>query len=355
MRIGLVGLTLSGKSTLFGLLTGLTVSSNGKLETRVGSAPVPDQRVNYLAGLYKPRKTTYTRIDFVDIPGLVPGGEKKSNPFLEEIRKVDALVCVLRAFSNPQVPHLEESIEPLRDWELLELELLLADLDLFEKRIERIQNKKKKPKGWEMDLALMQKCSAALGEGLTLRDLDLTDSDRELLRGYSLLTEKPVIPVVNVDESQFNSNDYPGKTNLEHQLKDKNLSPLVICGQLELEINTLTNEDKKLFMEDLGIKQTGIQRLAGAAYKTLGLVSFFTVGEDEVKAWTIGENTLAPMAAGKIHSDIARGFIRAEVLAYQDLLASGSVAKARDKGLYRLEGKNYRMHDGDITNFRFNV
>lgn len=355
MRIGLVGLTLSGKSTLFGLLTGTQVVANGKPETRVGSALVPDRRVDYLSGLYNPRKTTYARIEFVDIPGLVPGQEKKANPFLEEIRKVDAIVYVLRAFQNPEVPHLEGDIDPLRDWELLEMELLLADLDLFEKRVRRIREARKKSKGWEKELALLEKCRDALGEGKTLRDLALTDSERELLQGYSLLTEKPVIPVVNVDENQFTSGNYHGKAALAAKLGSQNLPVLEICGQLELEINALEGEDKELFMEDLGLTETGIQRLARVAYDTLGLISFFTVGEDEVKAWTIRKDTPAPEAAGKIHSDIARGFIRAEILAYQDLLAAGSVAGAREKGLYRLEGKEYHMQDGDITNFRFNV
>lgn len=355
MRIGLVGLALSGKSTLFGLLTGTPAATNGKPEARVGSALVPDRRIDCLSQLYKPRKTTYARIEFVDIPGLVPGEEKKANPFLEEIRKVDAIVYVLRAFANPDVPHLMGDIDPLRDWELLEMEFLLSDLDLFEKRAQRLREARKKPKGWAEELALLEKCRDALGEGKTLRDLALADSERELLQGYSLLTEKPVIPVVNVDEKQFTTGNYPGKAALTAKLSAQNLPHLEICGQLELEINALEGQDRELFMQDLGITESGIQRLARIAYDTLGLISFFTVGEDEVRAWTIRKGTPAPEAAGKIHSDIARGFIRAEVLAYQDLLAAGSVARAREMGLYRLEGKEYLMQDGDITNFRFNV
>ncbi|MGI6142953.1 MAG: DUF933 domain-containing protein [bacterium] len=270
MRIGLVGLALSGKSTLYELLTGIPVVTNGKPEARVGSALVPDRRVDYLSRLYNPRKTTYARIEFVDIPGLVPGEEKKANPFLEEIRKVDAIVYVLRAFQNPEVPHLEGDIDPLRDWELLEMELLLADLDLFEKRVRRIREARKKPKGWEKELALLEKC----------------------------------------------------------------------------QINALEGEDKELFMEDLGLTETGIQRLARVAYDTLGLISFFTVGEDEVKAWTIRKDTPAPEAAGKIHSDIARGFIRAEILAYQDLLAAGSVARAGRRASTAWKVKNTRCRTG---------
>ncbi|MGI6575218.1 MAG: redox-regulated ATPase YchF [bacterium] len=355
MLIGLVGLPLSGKSTLFGLLTGTPVTGSAKPEARLGSAEVPDERIDHLAAIYKPRKKTYARIDFMDIPGLTPGDEKKDNLFLEKVRKVDALVYVLRAFANPDVPHIEGHIAPLTDWEIIETELLLADLDLFEKRIARTKAAKKKPPGWDQELPLLEKCRDALAAGNSLRSLNLTETEQAILHGYGLLTEKPIIPVVNVDENQFNSKEYPQQAALEAKAQEQNLMPLEICAQLELEINQLDPDDKNLFLEDLGLKVPGIQKLAKAAYDALRLISFFTVGEDEVKAWTIKQGTVAQEAAGKIHSDMARGFIRAEILAYQHLLEAGTVAKAREKGLYRLEGKLYPMEDGDITNIRFNI
>ena len=354
MKIGLLGLPLSGKSTLFGLLTGITDKS-GKPEARIGMADIPDNRLDHLHKIYKPRKKVPAKIEFVDIPGLVPGEEKKSNPFLDEVRKVELLVYVLRSFSSDNTPHVEGDVDPDRDWELLELELLLADLDLFEKRIKRIHEEKKKPKGWENEVRLLEKCRDALGEGISMRHLELTDTEQELLQGYSLLTEKPVLVVVNTDEEQYKNNAYPKKEAIQAKASAGNIDFMEISAQIEMEIAQLEPEDRTVFLEDLSLQETGIQRLARLAYHTLGLISFFTVGDDEVRAWTIKAGTNAKTAAGKIHSDIERGFIRAEVLAYDDLLRAGSVARSREMGLYRLEGKEYIMQDGDITNFRFNV
>ncbi len=362
LNCGLIGLPMVGKTTIFNLLTGASAETSGfftgKTETNVGIAKVPDRRVDYLSDMYRPRKTTYAQIKFSDVPGLVRGsseGKGVGNQFLNAIRDVDLLVHVVRSFENPDVPHVDDSIDPLRDIETIALEILLADMELVEKRIERIKSGKKIKKENVLELEILEKCLNALENEMPIGSIDLSDEEKLILKNYNFLTEKPLMLVVNTDEDQFKSKSYTGKDELEAYAAARGLSVLEICGRIEMEISQLPDEDKEMFLEDLGATQSGIDRLVRAAYDYLGLISFFTVGEDEVKAWTIRKRTDAKQAAGKIHSDIERGFIRAEVVKYNDLEGLGSMAMIKEKGLSRLEGKEYIVEDGDIIRFRFNV
>jgi len=362
LNCGLIGLPMVGKTTIFNLLTGAGAETSnfltGKTETNVGAARVPDSRVDFLSGLYRPRKTTHAQIQFSDVPGLVRGssqGKGVGNQFLNAIRNVDLLVHVVRAFVNPDVPHVDDSIEPLRDIETIAMELLFADLEIVEKRIQRIKSGKKIKKENLLELAVMEKCLNALENEVSIGRLELSGEERLTLKNYSFLTEKPLLLGVNTDEEQFKTKSYPGKGELEAHAAARGLPALEICGKIELEIGQLPAEDREMFLADLGVAQSGVDRLARAAYDYLGLISFFTVGEDEVKAWTICRGTDARRAAGKIHSDIERGFIKAEVVKYSDMESLGSMAKVKEKGLFRLEGKEYIVEDGDVINFRFNV
>ncbi len=359
---GIVGLPMVGKTTFFNLVTGSELETSnyltGKTDINMGMARVPDPRVDFLSRLYNPRKTTYAQIQFSDVPGLVRGaseGKGVGNRFLDGIRNADLLVHVVRAFNNPDVPHVDGSVDPARDLETINLELLLADMDLVEKRIRRIEEGKKIKKGQAEELAVLRKCLEALENEVTVHSMELSDAERELLVNYSFLTDKPVILVINVDEDQLRAGEYPGRDQIREFAGSGGIKLLEVSGQIEAEISCLPAEDRKIFMEDLGLAESGIDRLARAAYDTLGLVSFFTVGEDEVKAWTIPAGLDAKSAAGKIHSDMERGFIRAEVVAYHDLAEAGNMNRAREKGLVRLEGKDYIVKDGDILNIRFNV
>ncbi|SHE84734.1 hypothetical protein SAMN02745133_01252 [Desulforamulus putei DSM 12395] len=359
---GIIGLPMVGKTTVFNLLTNSNQETSnflsGKTETITASAKVPDKRIDFLANMYKPRKTTYAQIQFSEVPGLVRGaneGKGVGNQFLSAIRNADLLVHVVRAFKNPDVPHVEDDINPLRDIETIAVEILLADMDLVEKRIQRIQTGKKITKENAFELEVLKKCLAALEEESPISQLGLSEEEKLTLRNYAFLTEKPMMLVINIDEDQFRQGTYPGKEEVEKYAAARGIPVIEICGRIEMEISQLPEEDRAMFMEDLGITEPGIERLARAVYDYLGLISFLTAGEDEVRAWTIKRNTDAKRAAGKIHSDIERGFIRAEVVAFDDLAAAGSMARAREKGLLRLEGKEYIVKDGDIINFRFNV
>ena len=361
MKIGLIGLPLTGKTTLFNLLTASKVATgsfSGKTQTNIGTARVPDERIDFLSDLYKPKKTTYAQIEFVDVAGFaasVEGQKSSAAKFLNDVRTCDALVHVLRAFVSPQVVHVNENINPGKDLETVEMELLFADIEVIDKRIERLKNGKKMTKENIEELELLQKCYAVLEEGGSMLDVKLTEEERTSLRNYAFLTEKPRLAVVNLDEQQFKAKDYPNRTELMAMCAEKDIPLLEICVLMELEISDLDEADKDLFIEDMGMTETGIELLSRRVYEHMGLISFFTVGEDEVKAWTISRALKAKEAAGKIHSDIERGFIRAEVVKYRDIAELGNMVKIKEKGLFRLEGKEYPVEDGDIINFRFNV
>ncbi len=362
LNCGLIGLPMVGKTTVFNLLTGAGAETSnfftGKTDTNIRAAIVPDARVDFLSELYRPRKTTYASIQFSDVPGLVRGssqGKGVGNQFLAAIRNVDLLVHVVRSFIDEDVPHVDGAVDPLRDIETINLELLFADMEIIEKRIERIKSGKKIKKENAGELEIMEKCLDALENELPIGRIDLSEQERQVLKNYGFLTEKPLLLVVNSDETQFKTKSYPGKDELHAFAAGRSLPLLEICGKMEMEIRQLPASDREIFMADLGVSQSGIDRLARSAYEFMGLISFFTVGEDEVKAWTINKGTEARRAAGKVHSDIERGFIKAEVVKYRDLSSLQSMAKVKEKGLFRLEGKEYIVEDGDIINFRFNI
>jgi len=362
MKIGLIGLPSVGKTSLFNLLTGsdieVTGFSKGKIEANQGIAKIPDSRIDFLTDMYKPKKTTYATIEVIDVPGLVRGsskGQGVGNQFLDNIRKVDVLVHVLRAFENENVIHDEGSIDPMRDIETVNLELLFADLGVIENRIQRIQSGKKVTKENLQELEVLKKCKEGLENGLLIHNLDLDEEENEQLKTFGFLSEKPMIYVANLDENQFLENTYPGKEEVTAFTREVNTPLIELCIKTELEINELDAQDRELFMKELGITESGISKLSKTAYDYLGLISFLTVGSDEVRAWPIKKNTPARKAAGKIHSDIEKGFIRAEVCKFHNLQECGSMTKAKEKGLVTLEGKDYIVQDGDIINFRFNV
>jgi GTP-binding protein YchF len=357
MKIGLVGLTQTGKTTLFSLLTQTRVSPD-KMGTNSGMARVPDERIDFLSELYQPKKTTYAQIEFIDVAGLAvsqDGRGSGSGKFLQDARSCDALTHVLRVFEHDTVIHSEMSLDPARDLETVETELLFSDLEMVEKRIEKIKAGKKITPENQADLARMERCYEWMEKGGSMRDMDLTETERTEMRNYAFLTEKPRLAAVNLDENQYKSGEYPQKEELFRLCQRLNIPLLEINAQMELEISELSGEDKAMFMEDLGLRETGIEALAREVYRHLGLISFLTAGEDEVRAWTIRKGTVAREAAGKIHSDIERGFIRAEVVKYKDILDLGKMAKVKEAGRFRLEGKEYPVEDGDIINFRFNV
>ncbi|MBU5311449.1 redox-regulated ATPase YchF [Tissierella carlieri] len=362
MKIGLIGLPTVGKTSLFNLLTGsdieITGFSQGKVEAHLGIAKIPDERIDFLSNMYQSRKTTYATIEVIDVPGLVKGsstGQGVGNQFLDNIRKADLLVHVLRVFDNDNVIHAEGSIDPMRDIETINLELLFADLGIIENRIERIETSKKVTKENLAELEVLKKCREGLENGLLLHNIDLSDEEKDILKTFSFLSEKPMILVANIDENQLMEKNYSGRQSLIDFAKSVNTPLIELSIKTELEISELDPEDREMFIEDLGIIESGIDILAKTAYDYLGLISFLTAGKDEVRAWTIRKDTKAKEAAGKIHSDIEKGFIRAEVCKFVDLKEYGSMVKAKEKGLVTLEGKEYIVDDGDIIEFRFNV
>jgi GTP-binding protein YchF len=361
MRVGLVGLPTVGKTTFFNLLTNAGIETSafisGKVSANFSLAKIPDERVDFLAKIYKPKKTTYAQIEVTDVPGLVSGaseGMGAGNQFLSSIRKVDCLVHIVRAYRDDNIIHVEGSIDIIRDIETIATELLLADLQLVETRIERINTGKKITKELAAEKEVLQKLQENLGNEVGLANIELTQEEKEIISHLDFLTDKPVIIVVNVDEEQL-VEGYKNRDEILSYCKQKNLSVFEVCAKAEVEISELDEEDRLEFMKELNIKQSGVELLAKAIYDTLGLISFLTAGEDEVKAWTIRKNTIAKRAAGKIHSDIERGFIRAEVISFDDFKEYGNMARAKEAGKVRLEGKDYIVQDGDIINFRFNV
>ena len=361
MKIGLIGLNQTGKTTLFNLLTGRDDSAaagSGKGHANVGAGFVPDERIDFLSALYKPKKTIYARIDLTDVSGFSVSDDAKNSSaarFLNEVRPCDALVHVLRAFQSGSVVHDLLTIDPARDLEAVEMEMLFADLEMIEKRVGRIKSGKKVTKEHEAELALLDRCFSKLEKGGTIIDMELFEHERTAIRSFAFLTEKPRLAVVNLDESQWESGTWPEQEALRPLCSRLGIPLLELCVESELEISRLPEDDKRLFMEDMGISTPGIAVLARAVYGLLGLISFLTVGSDEVRAWTISKGTNAKNAAGKVHSDIERGFIRAEVVKYDAIKELGTMAKVKEKGLFRLEGKEYIVADGDIINFRFNI
>jgi len=359
MKIGLIGLPQTGKTTLFNLLTGQEVESTFAAKgPNTGIGNVPDPRIDFLTELYKPKKVQYAQIEFTDIAGFSTAAEGQKSAaarFLNDVRPCDALVHVLRAFESEEIVHEQLTIDPARDLEQVETEILFADMELVEKRIERIKNGKKINKENKEELDRLERCYAWLESGRSMRDMELTEEERDSMRSYAFLTEKPRLVVVNLDENQYKKKEYPQREALQAMCEKLNVPLIELCALMELEISRLDDEDKAIFMEDLGLSQPGIAVLARAVYHHLGLISFLTAGESEVRAWTIPKGITAKMAAGKIHSDIERGFIRAEVVKFADLKELGTMQKVKEKGLFRLEGKEYIVEDGDIITFRFNV
>lgn len=354
MKIGLLGLPLSGKTTFFNLLTGAGVATAayaGERATHTGVAKVPDSRVDVLSDLFQPQKTTYARIDVVDIPGLSKGGAVE---FSRELQDADALVLILRGFVNEAIG-MAQPPQPVSDLQDILTELIISDLSTVERRLERLGKNAKAAKPAPGEREALAKAQQALENGQLVSSQEYTAEEKLALRNYGLYTEKPMLTVLNTSEEGLSTNNAPGQAELTVYTREHCMPLLVVCAPLEEEINQLPVEERTAFLEDLGVSESGVARLARAAYTHLDLISYFTVGSDEVRAWTISRGTTARQAAGKIHSDIERGFIRAEVVSYDDMVREQTMAKLREKGLLRLEGKDYIVKDGDIMSFRFNV
>ena len=363
MKLGIVGLPNVGKSTLFNAITNAGAESANypfcTIEPNVGTVTVPDERLDFLASIYEPKKYTPAVIEFVDIAGLVKGaskGEGLGNKFLSNIRNTDAIVHVVRCFDDENVIHVEGSTDPKRDVEIIDLELIMADMEMVERRIEKANKNAKGDKKFLHEAEVFKGLLEHLNEGKSVRSYECEPDDMELIATSDLLTIKPIIYAANMDEngiSDYENNDYYKQLCTIAEAEGAQVLP--ICAKLEEEIAALEPEEREMFLEEMGMEQSGLDRMIKCSYALLGLISFLTCGPDECRAWTIKKGTKAPQAAGKIHTDFERGFIRAEIVAFDDLRECGSMAAAKEKGLVRSEGKDYVMHDGDVTLFRFNV
>lgn len=362
LTCGIVGLPMSGKSTLFHLLSNTNIgdsrSTSSKSTADTAMARVPDSRIEYLSSVFEPTKTTYAQVMLSDLPGLISesaSGRSYNSRFLSGIREVDAILVVVRVFRDESVGYSGDSIDPVSDLSTIESELILADLQVVETRLERLSNSRKLTPEQRAEIPVLEKIRDGFMDQQWLADLPLTAEDTQLLQGYGLLTAKPMILVINLDEEQFAAHEYEGRDELRQYVERRKCEAVELSCKIESEIMSLDESDRDELMNEYGIDEPGVSKVARAVYASLGLISFFTVGKDEVRAWTVARGTSAKRAARAIHSDIERGFIRAEVVSFDDFQRAGSIAAARTQGTLRLEGKDYEVQDGDIIEFRFNV